>query len=169
MTASLDPTLWEAIKKNTPWIRLRCSQAEFDKDKLDELVQDVMVRLIQSNTNFMATDIKSPDAWVKRITTNTAKSYQRDQSKKIKATNAGADPNYFSGPDNSEHSFNMGQVLEYVRENFSDIDQEIMQLVLMREEHKSIAEIVGLSPSNVANKASELKAKIKNHFEKRGY
>jgi len=75
MGSSIECILWEAMQRNTSWIKKRCAQAEFHPQKREELFQDIMLKLVQSNSHFSSQEIDSPDAWVKRIASNTALTY----------------------------------------------------------------------------------------------
>lgn len=164
MESSINRVLWEAIQRNTSWITRRCAQSEFHPQKREELFQDVMLKLVASNDHFLKKEDVNADAWVKTITSNTAVSYQGKQKNTIKAEIIEDYDSIEGHQDRKQNIVDMKAIIKFIRAEFNQIDQEIMDLVLMKEEYENIAEIVGMTKGSVANKVSKLKMRIREHF-----
>lgn len=164
MGNSIEHTLWEAVQRNTSWIKKRCAQAEFHPQKREELFQDIMLKLIQSNSHFAFQEIDSADAWVKRIASNTALTHQRDESRKLKADGLEDYEQTRGHEENKDNRVEINEIIKFMNDTFSPRDQEIMNLAIIREEYKMIGKIVGMKEGSIANKVSELKEVIEKHF-----
>jgi RNA polymerase sigma factor (sigma-70 family) len=65
---------------------------------------------------------------------------------------------------NTETDNNLNLLLKFINE-LKEIDKSIMLLYLDDKSYKEIAEITGISESNVATKISRIKDRLKSNFQ----
>jgi RNA polymerase sigma factor (sigma-70 family) len=166
----LNNNLLEALNRCRTWIHHRSRLAEFNESLAEELEQQLILEVIESNKSFIKLKIDSPDAWVKKIVTNVIATYVRNQVVHGKLNQKYADQQYMSTNEQvrPEDQTEVQIVLKFMRDHFSLRDQEIMHLYISKEDHKSIAEIIGMTPGSVANTISKLKQEI-DDFLNRGH
>ena len=165
MANELDPRLIEAIDRNSKWILKRCRFSEFIQARCEELYQDTMIELIKSNERFKKNKVNSPDAWVKRVVSNTVSTYTQKEAKRVKEEIVDNFENVHCN-ENLSVPLETQDAFSYIKKNFSLRDQEIMHLHYMGEPHKEIAEIEGIKQASVTNTVSKLNGQISNYLNR---
>ena len=125
-----------------------------------------MLEIIKSNTSFVKNKVENPDAWIKKVATNTKATYQKSEARKIKGEEIN-DSYAKDGVDSEQETQqDFKFVLKYMRKNFKNHENEIMLLHFQGEPYDSIAEIVGITPGGIANLISKLKKEIQNFLSR---
>jgi RNA polymerase sigma factor (sigma-70 family) len=101
---------------------------------------------------------------VYRIAINVAISfYRKYQRRKAKNVDLSDPPMYISEPENTEKEAQL-QLLEQFILELRDIDKALILLYLEDRSQAEIAEILGLSLSNVSTKVGRIKEQLKRRF-----
>lgn len=136
-----------------------CPNTEDRKD----LQQEIMVQLWNSFTKFDGRVRIS--TWIYRIALNTAISFYRQDFKRKEKT-ASIDASIFSlsgfDPD-SEQDGKVTLLYKFI-ESLNEMDKALMLLYLDNNSYKQIAEILGISETNVATKISRIKKNLKEQI-----
>jgi RNA polymerase sigma factor (sigma-70 family) len=134
-------------------------QNEIDRqDVIQEMMIQIWKSLHQYNNKFAIS------TWLYRIALNVAISFYRKnaalQSGKVSLNEATA-PIQEVETNEKELQFNL---LEQFISELNNLDKALMLLYLEDKSHAEIAEILGLSITNVATKVSRIKEKLKKRF-----
>ena len=134
---------------------LYCDKA----DDMQDLFQDVISNLWMAYPNFQQKSKVS--TWVYRVSLNTAITWFRDyskQSKRIEYTNWIPDMT-----NETDHATDeLYEQLYKAIDTLGKIDKAIIMLFLDDTSYDEIAEIVGLTKTNVATKIGRIKLKLKD-------
>ena len=163
MNLQPDKKFLELIEENKRIIFKICNSYCPNKDERDDLAQEIVYNLWKSYQSFNS-NLKF-STWMYRIALNVAISFYRKENKSgtyipfsesllLFEENAGA---------NTEMETNLGLLMKFIGE-LKEIDRSIMLLYLDDKSYKEIAEITGISESNVATKISRIKDKLKSNF-----
>lgn len=148
------PKLTAAIEENLKWIKKKCLISEWNGIKREELINDVLVNLYESNKYFIKQTDVTPIAWVKRITTNVTSKYVQDEMRENQFFDKETLNLDRQSQTSSQEIHDLRIVSEFIKKNFSIKDQEIMNLHLMQESHADIAEVMGLETATITNRIS---------------
>ena len=136
-----------------------CSNAESRKD----LQQEILIQLWNSFSKFDGRVKLS--TWIYRIALNTAISFYRNDCKQ-RNKKVSIDASIISlsdfeyVPDQDE---NIAMLYKFI-ENLNEMDKALILLYLDDNKYKDIAEILGISETNVATKISRIKKILKEQF-----
>ena len=132
-------------------------------DDRKELAQEIILKLWKSfetyNEQFKHT------TWIYRISLNVAISFYRKEKSRSKI-NAPLSENIFniadleSNKNAEQNAFFLAQFLSELKE----LDRASMLLYLEERSHKEIAEIIGITETNVATKIGRIKTILKQKF-----
>jgi RNA polymerase sigma-70 factor (ECF subfamily) len=126
---------------------------------MQDLFQDIISNLWMAYPNFQQKSKVS--TWVYRVSLNTAITWFRDytkQSKRIEYTNWIPDMT-----NETDHATDeLYEQLYKAIDTLGKIDKAIIMLFLDDTSYDEIAEIVGLTKTNVATKISRIKLKLKD-------
>lgn len=136
-----------------------CKDGEDRKD----LVQEIMVQLWQSFDQY--NEQYKHSTWIYRIALNVAISFYRKTTRRKTIS----EPILYSNlldiketePDETESNISL---LQNFLAELKELDKALMLLYLEENSHQQIAEILGLSTSNVATKISRIKEQLKRKF-----
>lgn len=131
-----------------------CKAMIYDHSYVDDLFQEVMTNVWKSLKNFKGKS--SIDTWVYRIAINTSITFNNRQ-KRIKAKQAEMRENY--SPPLGESNEQV-QVLYRAIARLESSERSIIGLYLEDFSYKEIAEILGISTSNVGVRLNRIKQKI---------
>ena len=162
-TTSLDfLTLIEANKRIIFKI---CNSYCRNADDREDLAQEIIYQLWKSWSSFNSTYKLS--TWMYRIALNVAISFYRKEQK--------ATPTIFMGDhvieiadENLEEGLesNLNALQQFINE-LNPLDRALMILYLEEKPHKEIAEIMGITATNVATKVGRIKELLKQKFSTR--
>lgn len=136
-----------------------CINAEDRKD----LVQEIIVQLWKSFDNY-AHQYKY-STWMYRIALNTAISFYRKENRRKQVSNPLSNSilNFVDTNATGEIEENIGFLQQFISE-LKELDKALMLLYLEEKSHKEIAEIIGISETNVATKIGRIKTILKQKF-----
>lgn len=137
-----------------------CTEAEDRKD----LEQEIAIQIWKSLQKFDH-GVKL-STWIYRVALNTAISFKRKNYIIAKHE-------YLSDSliivDDHEHQHVMDEhvakLYQFIN-SLGDLDKALMLLYLDEKKYQEIADILGISASNVATKISRIKTRLKQHFNK---
>ena len=139
-----------------------CKDAEDRKD----LVQEIIVQLWKSYENY--NDQYKYSTWIYRISLNVAISFYRHEGRRKRFSNPLSDGiiNFVHNYETSELEDDISFLQQLISE-LKEIDKALMLLYLDQKSYKEIAEIIGISESNVATKIGRIKTVLKQKFSSR--
>ncbi len=130
----------------------------------EELVQEIFVQLWRASGNY---DPKYKlSTWMYRISLNVAISFYRKEQRKRKSTVALDERLLESIEVEHEHS-ESAQDVQHLYQfigRLDELNKALMLLYLDNHSYKEIAEILGISETNVATKINRIKLKLKQDF-----
>ena len=132
------------------------------EEERQDLIQEMMIQIWQALPRYNA-EYKS-STWIYRIALNVAISYYRKKTTQQRRQQA-IDLKELTGTDTDfsekEQQF---RLLEQFISELKELDRALMVLYLEDRNHAEIAEILGISISNVATKVGRIKDKLKQRF-----
>lgn len=136
-----------------------CSEEEDRRD----LQQEILIQLWNALSKYDGRVKMS--TWVYRIALNTAISFYRS-GRKHKSNKQTLDESIISLPDMSENTELNEQIamLYQVIEQMNSLEKALILLYLDGNKYRDIAEIMGITETNVATKISRIKQQIKEKF-----
>ncbi|MEM6799839.1 MAG: RNA polymerase sigma factor [Bacteroidota bacterium] len=131
-----------------------CRAMIYDRSYVDDLFQEVMSNVWKSLKNFKGKS--SIDTWVYRIAINTSITFNKRQ-KRISSKEAEIQENYAAVEEGDNEQL---QILYQAISRLEAHEKTIIGLYLEDFSYKEIAEILGISTSNVGVRLSRVKQKI---------
>lgn len=132
-----------------------------EEDRQD-LIQEMMIQIWQSIHKY--NDQYKISTWLYRISLNVAISFYRKSSIRTKKY---AEMNEQTVEalveDKSDNEIHLNLLEQFISE-LKEIDKALMILYLEDKSHIEIAEILGISASNVGTKVGRIKEKLKTRF-----
>ncbi len=137
-----------------------CNSYCTDKDDRDDLAQEITFNLWKAFANY------TPDykfsTWMYRIGLNVAISFYRKEIRSIKFSAYSEDLMVFhDGRENNREEESSLRLLQKFILELKEIDKSIMLLYLDQKNYREIAEIVGITETNVATKINRIKINLK--------
>ena len=140
-----------------------CPNREDRKD----LEQEIIIQLWNSFDNYNS-DYKYT-TWMYRIALNVAISFYRKEKKWSTKSDFYNEASIFRiEEDKSEEKTELDYHLKLLQEfihNLNELNKALMLLYLEEKPYEEIAEILGITKTNVATKISRIKLKLKNEFQ----
>ena len=132
------------------------------KDDKEDLSQEIVYNLWKAFANY------TPDhkfsTWLYRVALNVAISYYRKEKRSLQYTPYDENLIVFSEEgNNKELEGNLLLLQQFIFE-LKEIDKSIMLLYLDDKSYHEIAEITGISETNVATKINRIKTNLKAKF-----
>lgn len=153
-------TFVQLMQSNRGIILKICNSYCTDKDDRDDLAQEIIFNLWKAFANY------TPDykfsTWMYRIGLNVAISFYRKEMRSIRFNTYSEDLMVFDDEDENkwEEESSLGLLQKFILE-LKEIDKSIMLLYLDQKSYGEIAEIVGITETNVATKISRIKINLK--------
>lgn len=145
------------ILENKSTIYTVCYMFSKDKEEIDDLFQDILVRLWKGFCSFKGkSDIKT---WIYRVSLNSCLDNERKKTRQIDTVSLDLDIDPFDGTDD--------RVLQtrqlYARINkLGLMDRGIILLWLEGLSYDEIASVVGISVKNVSFRLHQIKEQLKS-------
>jgi RNA polymerase sigma-70 factor (ECF subfamily) len=141
-----------------------CQNREDRKD----LEQEIIIQLWNSFDKYNA-DYKY-SSWMYRIALNVAISYYRKEKKWFAKNDFYNENSIYSVTDENENENETAlddniKLLQKFINNLNELNKALMLLYLEEKPYDEIAEILGITKTNVATKISRLKLKLKREFK----
>jgi RNA polymerase sigma-70 factor (ECF subfamily) len=136
-----------------------CLNAEDRKD----LIQEIIVQLWKSFHRY--NDQYKYTTWMYRIALNTAISFYRRENRRKQVSGPLSEQIIDLVHDNNvpETDRNIGHLQQFIAD-LKELDKALMLLYLEEKSHKEIAEITGISETNVSTKIGRIKKILKQKF-----
>jgi RNA polymerase sigma factor (sigma-70 family) len=133
-----------------------------NEDDRQDLIQEMMIQVWQSinryNNQFKIS------TWLYRISLNIAISfYRKNTTRANKYTVLNEQTAQIPTEDKTENEQQLNLLEQFISE-LKEIDKALMILYLEDRSHAEIAEILGMSVSNVGTKIGRIKDKLKTRF-----
>lgn len=134
-----------------------------DTDARKDLVQEMAYQLWKSFGNY--NDSYKHSTWIYRIALNVAISfYRKDRVRKVQTDIITDSILNLKETDVSSESDQHLLLLQQFISELREMDKAVMLLYLEEKSHKEIAEIVGLTESNVGTKINRIKSILTQKF-----
>lgn len=139
-----------------------CNSYCSNKNDIEDLAQEIIFQLWKSYSNYNAS--YKFTTWMYKIALNTAISFYR----KVKKTHntISFEEHLIEIADNNEAAINNQNInlLQHFINELKELDKALMILYLEEKTYKEIAEIIGITETNVATKINRIKEKLKQKF-----
>lgn len=133
-----------------------------NEDDRQDLIQEMMIQIWQSINRFN-NQIKI-STWLYRISLNVAISfYRKNMARANKNTMLNEQTEQIPTDDKTEEDQQLNLLEQFISE-LKEFDKALMILYLEDKSHAEIAEILGMTVSNVGTKIGRIKDKIKTRF-----
>lgn len=151
------------IQKNKGIIIKICNSYCFDKTDREDLTQEIIYHLLKSGNRFNADSRFT--TWMYRVALNVSINFYRQ---KIKSTSfIPLNESHINIEDRlnemDETERNVMILQQFIHE-LNELDRALTLLYLEEKSYREIAEILGVSETNVATKISRIKSKLKLKF-----
>ncbi len=139
-----------------------CNSYCSNKNDIEDLAQEIIYQLWKSYSSYNS-EYKFT-TWMYKIALNTAISFYR-KVKKTRNTISFEEHLIEIEDDNnsSETNQNINLLQQFINE-LKELDKALMILYLEEKSYKEIAEIIGITETNVATKIGRIKEKLKQKF-----
>ena len=133
-----------------------------NEDDRQDLIQEMMIQVWQSNHRYNGQFKIS--TWLYRISLNVAITfYRKNNTRAIKHTLLDEQTEQIPTDDKTADERQLVLLEKFISE-LKEIDKALMVLYLEDKSHAEIAEILGMSSSNVGTKIARIKEKLKTRF-----
>jgi RNA polymerase sigma factor (sigma-70 family) len=135
-----------------------------NRDDREDLMQEIVYQLWKSAGGFDPN--RKFSTWMYRIALNVAISYYRRQRRSGLRITFGGDLHLMEladSPAEQDTEEKIELLQQFISEQ-NELDKALMILYLEERPYKEIAEILGITETNVATKLSRIKGRLKQHF-----
>lgn len=141
-----------------------CSHEEEKQDLVQEIILQIWYSFDKYNQAYKMS------TWLYRIALNVAISYYRKHNRKRLLTTSLNDKklDVASESTDNEEAVQLKLLEQFIKE-LKELDKALMVLYLEEKSHAEIAEILGISVTNVATKVGRIKKKLKKRFSQYNY
>jgi RNA polymerase sigma factor (sigma-70 family) len=136
-----------------------CKEAESRKD----LAQEIFIQLWKSHGSYNGQYKLS--TWIYRIALNVAISFYRRGKKHVHSALTESAIDIADESEHPQETENNISLLHQFIDELDELHKALMILYLDNNSYKDIAEVLGISETNVATKISRIKQKLKEKFE----
>ncbi len=153
------------VQQNKKLIFKVCNAYCHDPEDRKDLVQEVIIQLWLSFDKYNSQYKLS--TWMYRIALNTAIShYRADRKRNTTSLDTRENLIDFADENDAAEMNDRVQLLYSFIAQFDELNRALMILYLDNNSYKDIAEVLGITETNVATKISRLKKELKQKFEK---
>ncbi|WP_010526993.1 RNA polymerase sigma factor [Thermophagus xiamenensis] len=138
-----------------------------NKEDRKDLEQEIIIQLWNSFDKYNAEYKYS--TWMYRIALNVAISFYRKEKKWLVINDFYNQDSIYTIEDQNDNKTELDQNIKLLQEyinKLNELNKALMLLYLEEKTYDEIAEILGISKTNVATKISRLKLKLKKEFKK---
>src|SRR5450755_3371099 len=136
-----------------------------DRDARDDLAQEIIIQLWRS---FDKLDDRCRfSTWMYRIALNVAISFYRRENTRTRYVISDEEHLLEAIDEAKNHPEEIGLLYEFI-EGLDPLNKALVLLYLDGNNYQEIAEVLGISETNVATKISRLKSKMKQEFRGTG-
>lgn len=157
-------TFLQLMQDNRGIIIKICNSYCTDKNDRDDLAQEIVFNLWKAFADYIPNYKFS--TWMYRISLNVAISFYRKEMRSIQFSAYSEDLIIFNdeGENKIEEEGKLALLQQFIHE-LKEIDKSIMLLYLDKKSYAEIAEIVGITETNVATKISRIKLNLKSKIQ----
>jgi len=140
-----------------------CKNSEDRKD----LEQEITMQLWNSFDKY--DPVYKYSTWIYRIALNVAISFYRKQNRWQSKFSSFSEESIFNINDEDKYNFELDEKIKLLQKFIDQLDElnkALMLLYLDGKKYEEIADILGISKTNVATKISRLKIILSNEFKK---
>jgi len=139
-----------------------------NREERKDLEQEIIIQLWNSFNKYDSNYKYS--TWMYRIALNVAISFYRKEKKLSTKNDFYNESSIFSmeeekSEEETELDYHLKLLQEFIN-NLNELNKALMLLYLEEKQYDEIAEILGITKTNVATKISRLKLKLKKEFQK---
>ncbi len=142
-----------------------CNSYCYNESDRKDLAQEIIYQLWKSNNSFN-NDFKF-STWMYRISLNVAISFYRKGKKKLGSMTTLTDA-HINIEDNTADAADTEErciLLQRQVADLEELDRAVILLYFEEKSYKEIAEIIGISETNVGTKVSRIKEKLKQKLK----
>ncbi|MEP1096651.1 MAG: sigma-70 family RNA polymerase sigma factor [Cyclobacteriaceae bacterium] len=151
------------VLDNMPMIRHICGAYARNDEEIKDFIQEVTIQLWKSHEKFeMRSKIST---WVYRVTLNVCLAMSRKNRKSVESVSL---DNVQLAEDVDHAEKEQIELLYNAVRKLKEADRAIVLLYLENKSYKEIAEILGMTVTNVGVKVNRLKTQLKNIVDGRG-
>lgn len=150
------------IRDNRKIIFKICNSYCKNKSDREDLAQEIVYQLWKSSGSFDPGYKFS--TWMYRVSLNVAISFYRKEKKSGNTISLEEHLIEIADEENPNEPDENFQLLQQFINELKELDRALMILYLEEKEYREIAEILGITETNVATKISRIKEKIKQKF-----
>jgi RNA polymerase sigma factor (sigma-70 family) len=135
-----------------------------NRDDREDLMQEIIYQLWKSAQSFDTT--RKFSTWMYRIALNVAISFYRQQRRSGLRIAFGGDLHLMelaNSQEDPETEEKIGMLQQFISKQ-NELDKALMILYLEERPYREIAEILGITETNVATKLSRIKGRLKQHL-----
>lgn len=157
----------QLIRDNTGILYKICHLYCRNTDDREDLMQEMIYQLWRSGQKFDANYKFS--TWMYRIALNVAISFYRKESRSGVRVALGGDLRLMELEDKSPGNEDLEEKIDLLQvfiSELGELDKALMILYLEERPYREIAEILGITETNVATKLSRIKGRLKQQFQK---
>lgn len=147
----------EMVKEYRKTIYTVCYFFSNDKEEVDDLFQEILINLWKGFGNFRGDcDVKT---WIWRVSLNTCNNQERKKKRRVQTVPLLVDIDLYHDEDENSKQVQM----LYDRINRLDVfDRAIILLWLENMSYQDIANVVGITLSNVTTRLFRIKEQLKS-------
>ncbi|MEO8770729.1 MAG: sigma-70 family RNA polymerase sigma factor [Ferruginibacter sp.] len=153
----------KAIQENEGLIYKVASFYTDSKEDRDDLVQEIIYNLWKSFESFHQNS--SLSTWMYRVAMNVSIFHLKKKKKKVNQIPIGEDVLNFPETARDEVEERLQTLQKHIKD-LNLFDKGVLMLYLENKSHEEIAQIVGISKTNVGTKLSRIKEKLKQQISK---
>lgn len=162
MPTSLDDTFTNLLEEHKGILfKVAHAYCQDDTDRQD-VIQEMIIQLWRSDDRYDPQYRLS--TWVYRIALNTAISFYRREEKRKSSVALRDHVLEVIDPYESAEQRENVQLLYHFIHQLPELERALMILYLDEKNYSEIAEVLGISETNVATKISRIKQKLKKQF-----
>ncbi len=153
----------QLIQQNRGIIFKICNAYCADKNSREDLAQEIIYHLWKASKTFDGT--YKFTTWMYRIALNVAISFYRKENKTNPTISLSE--NNIDIEDKAENIYSTEEnimLLQQFLKELKELDRALMILYLEAKSYSEIAEIIGITETNVATKINRIKEKLKQKF-----
>ncbi len=154
----------QLIEQNRGIILKICNSYCQNKNDREDLAQEIVYHLFKSGEKFDSTYKFS--TWMYRVALNVAISFYRKHQQVNAFYELNEEHTYKADTpiDTTNDAETKSQLLQQFINELKELDKALMILYLESKTYREIAEILGITETNVATKINRIKEKLKQKF-----
>jgi len=157
----LEETFQNLVEEHKKILYKVCNSYCRDRDSRDDLSQEIMIQLWRSFGNFDGRCRVS--TWMYRIALNVAISFYRKESTRTRHV-ISDEQHLLETADETEGQPEVIRLLYQFIEGLDPLNKALILLYLDENTYREIADVLGITETNVATKISRLKNKMKQEL-----